>query len=310
MAIVGVLVLGACRPVVPAVPFAHSTFEGFDVVSFVPEHPRALVFVFHGTGGSAAFAEKLETVDVLNTLIGRGYGFVSTSSTERTGDKRWNVFDGSMVTNPDLARLVRLRGHLIVTSGVTDTTPLVGIGMSNGGRFVSLWAQTAHDAGLPVVASWAASGTIPPPVSSGGGLTVPTFFTTAVNDFTVPPGGVIADAVTTASTGTPTELHVAEEKALEPFRYLRVDGVDGNEAAAVVAALKATGVWDDQGHRVVADVQAAAALAQGAVLPPSVMPQAAAIRDETAVVLAVHQFTAEYETQAADFFDRFVDRGT
>ena len=77
--------------VTPSREFQHSSFEGFDVISYVPEQPRGLVYLFHGSNGSAAFAERVESTDVLNRLIGQGYGFVSTSSTERTGDRRWEV---------------------------------------------------------------------------------------------------------------------------------------------------------------------------------------------------------------------------
>ena len=66
------------------------------MISYVPENPRGMVYVFHGTNGSADFAERTESVAVLNLLIARGYGFVSTSSTERTGNKRWDVFNTSL----------------------------------------------------------------------------------------------------------------------------------------------------------------------------------------------------------------------
>ncbi|MBN1527445.1 MAG: hypothetical protein JW895_00170, partial [Thermoleophilaceae bacterium] len=142
-------VVAGCA-VTPSVPFQHSSFEGFDVVSYVPDNPRGLVFFFHGSNGSAAFAERLESVDVLNRLIGQGYGFVSTSSTERTGDRRWDVSNASLTSNPDLARLGRLYTHLVNTTPVAATTPLVGIGMSNGARFVTLWGQSWKNAGHPV----------------------------------------------------------------------------------------------------------------------------------------------------------------
>ena len=67
------------------------------------------MYLFHGSNGSAAFAERVESTDVLNRLIGQGYGFVSTSSTERTGDRRWEVGSASTTANPDLARLARLQ---------------------------------------------------------------------------------------------------------------------------------------------------------------------------------------------------------
>jgi hypothetical protein len=70
----------------------------------------------------------------------------------------------------------------------------------------------------------------------------------------------------------------------------------------------ATGVWNSEGDRVVADIQQAVARAQTAQLPPSVAPVANEVMNETALQLAVHQFTAEYASQVSAFFDRFVPR--
>jgi hypothetical protein len=302
-----VLVLTAC-PVVPSVPFRHSTFEGFPVISYVPEHPRGMIYLFHGSLGSADFAEKVETVAVLNRFIADGYGFVSTSSTERTGDRRWEVGSASTTANPDLARLARLNANLVATTPVDANTPLVGIGMSNGARFVTLWAQVWKNAGYPVKAIWASMGRIAPPVSAPGALTVPTVFSTAINDFTSPPGPIIADFNDTRNAGTPSALHISSERRLSTGPYLRIPGVDQAEAQGIVDALKATGVWNAQGERIVADVQQAVAQAQTAKLPASVAPVAGEVRNETAVQLAVHQFTSEYGGEVATFFDRFVPR--
>jgi hypothetical protein len=301
------LVLSGC-PVTPAVQFQHSAFEGFDVVSYVPDQPRGLVYVFHGTGGSAAFAERIETVDVLNRLIAQGYGFVSTSSTERTGDRRWDVSGSSLTTNPDLARLVRLQAHLVDTTPLTASTPLVGIGMSNGARFVTLWGQTWKNAGYPVKAIWASMGRIAPPVSGPGALNVPTVFSTAVNDFTVPPGQIVSDWYDTQAAGTPAELYFSHERNLSSGQYLRIPGIDSNEAAQIFDAFVDTGVWDAQGKRVVSDIQQAATQAGTVRLPASVAAQAPSIGDETALQLAVHQFTAENAPKVGAFFDRFVPR--
>ena len=294
--------------VTPAKEFQHSTFEGFDVISYVPENPRGLVYLFHGTNGSAAFAERVETTDVLNRLIGQGYGFVSTSSTERTGDRRWDPANASTTTNPDLARLARLQTHLINTTPVSASTPLVGIGMSNGARFVTLWGQVWKNGGYPVRAIWASMGRIANPVSAPGALTVPTVFSTAVNDFTVPPGPIVTNFYDTRQAGTPTELYFSHERKLASAPYLRIPGIDQAEAGQIVDALEATGVWNAEGKRVVSDIQQAAAQAATAQLPPSVAGQNGAIADETAVQLAVHQFTAEHAGKVQAFFDRYVPR--
>jgi hypothetical protein len=55
-------------------------------------------------------------------------------------------------------------------------------------------------------------------------------------------------------------------------------------------------------------VQEAAARAEAADLPDSVAPQAGEVSSQTAVQLAVHQFTSEHVGGVSAFFDRFVPR--
>lgn len=304
--VVATALLSGCAPVTPSVPWQRSTFEGYDVVSYVPAHPRGMAWFFHGSYGSAAFVDRVETTDVVNRLVARGYGFVSTSSTERTGTKRWDVADPSLTANPDLARLVRLRAHLVATTPLQAATPLVGVGMSNGARFVTLWGQAWRNAGYPVKAIWASHGRTAPPYEATGRLTVPTAFSTAENDFTSPPGPIIRNFVTARDAGTPTELHVSSERALWAPLYQRIPGIDDAEARQIVAALIATGVFDQQGRRVVADIQAAVTRAATAVLPASVRPDAGEVQNETALLLAVHQFSAEFADPVIAFFSRYV----
>jgi hypothetical protein len=212
----------------------------------------------------------------------------------------------SLTTNPDLARLGRLHTSLVAFTGVQANTPIVGIGMSNGARFVTLWGQKWREAGYPVKAIWASMGRIAPPVAGPGALTVPTVFSTAVNDFTSPPGPIIGDFAATRNAGTPTELYVSAERKLQWARFMRIPGVDPSEAHQIFQALVATGVWDAQGTRVVADIQQAVTQAGSAQLPASVAPVANDVRSETALQLAVHQFTAEYAPQVEAFFGRYV----
>ncbi|MBA3263525.1 MAG: hypothetical protein H0T69_13850 [Thermoleophilaceae bacterium] len=241
---------------------------------------------------------------MINRLVARGYGFVSTSSTERTGDKRWNVNDPSLTANPDLARLVRLQAHLVATTRLAAGTPLVGIGMSNGSRFVTLWGQAWRNAGYPVKAIWASHGRTAPPFDGAGRLTVPTVFSTAEHDFTSPPGPIALNFSTARDAGTPAELYVSRERRLNSAQYERIPGIDANEAKQIVAALIATGVWNSQGTRVEPDIERAVARAMSANLPASVAAQSGEIQNETALQLAVHQFTAEYAEQVIAFFNR------
>lgn len=158
----------ACEPVEPAEAWENTTFEGFEVHAFVPDDPVGLVFLFHGSNGSADVATRVETVDVLNELTGRGYAFVATESTLRTGNRRWDVTDPSPVTNPDLARLARLHTELVATTAVDDHTPLLAVGMSNGARMATLFGHAFAEAGHPVAAVAPVNGTVAQPVRRGG----------------------------------------------------------------------------------------------------------------------------------------------
>jgi len=295
-------------PITPVVAFVDDTFEGFPVVSYIPANPKAIVFVFHGSGGGANVVHKVATLDVLNALIADGYGIAatgSTESTERTGDKRWEVSNLSLTTNPDLARLARLHANLVDTTPLEASTPIVGIGHSNGGRFVTLWGEAWKDAGYPVRAIWASAGRVANPVTNAGGLTVPTFVVGAANDFTAPPGGSVDGYNETLAAGTAAELHINLEQKLRVVPFLRIPGIDVAKANEVVAALTTTGVWDAAGARIVNPVQKASQQAETAALPAWVGPAGLTndISNAVALVLAVHQFTAEFKAEGKAFFD-------
>lgn len=302
--LVVLLILACGLPASAAAAVERSTFEGFEVVSEVPERPRGLVHLFHGSNGSAGFADQLETRRVLARLTAQGYGFVSTSSTQRTGNRRWNVRDPSMTSNPDLARLERLQTHLVATTPVEASTPLFGIGTSNGARFVTLWGQAFRTAGHPVAAIWASMGRTATPVAAPGALTVPTVFTTAENDFTSPPGPIVASRNAARAAGVETELYVSRERRLTPAPYRALPGVNAREARRIVGALKATGVWNARGRRIEPDVQRAIARFRTAVLPASVRRSRKAIERQTGILLAVHRFTDEFTEPVLRFFDR------
>ena len=149
-------------------------------------------------------------------------------------------------------------------------TPLVGIGMSNGSRFVTLWGQTlegrAATRSRPSGRAWAGS---PTRSRRPGELTVPTVFSTAENDFTSPPGPIIVNFDATRQAGTPTELYVSRERNLGWARYMRIPGIDQDEARQIYFSLVATGVWNGDGERVVSDVEEAAARVQSRPSSPA-----------------------------------------
>jgi hypothetical protein len=300
------------QPVTPVVPFDQGTFEGFATYSYIPEHPTGIVYLFHGTGGSADFATKIETVDLLNELIARGFGLVATESTQRTGAKRWNVDDPSRTSNPDLARMERLRQQVINTTAVESATPTYAIGMSNGSAFAALWTAALTEAGIPISAVGLYMAGPRQAVEQLGGLRVPTFMVIAENDTRTSSTKMRADLAKIAAAGVPTELHEVVERPVTADRYLRTPGVTRETADGIVTALQQAGIIDASGNLLIELRNLEGSRDQlGATirLPAGLTEeQKAAVNDETLAMFGAHQFNAEFKEQNAAFFESHAGR--
>ena len=312
--VVAVLLVSSCglidpqigvttAPVTSAVPVAVGAFEGHVTYSYIPPHPVGLIYLFHGSGGSAGFARQIETVDVLNTLTARGYGYVSTDSTERTGAIQWDVTHALNANNPDLQRLERLQQQLVATTGIEASTPLFAIGMSNGSAFASVWAEAFSRDGYPVRAVAKYMDGVPASVTAHGGVTVATQMVVGVNDIVTSPTKERLDLAVIQASGVDGRLDAVAERKLLAARFLRIPGVTMATADAAVTAIRGAGLIDANGTRIlpVATVQARI---DNVVLPASLTPsQDRDIAKETLAAFGMHQFNAEFKVQTADWFD-------
>ncbi len=297
-----VAVIAAGCAVIPTYSSSTSSFEGFPVISYFPANARGVVFAFHGTGGSADFATKIETVDMLNHLVADGYGFVSTESTDRN-TKQWDTSSLSLTANPDLARLADLYARLVANGDITTTTPIYAIGMSRGAGFASVFAQAFANAHYPVAAIAPSHGQIPLSVRAAGGLHVPALFALGANDPIVDNAQVTSQVDDLRASGVPTALYVEPETTLQAVRFLRVPGIDGPAANAIFETLVRAGLWNASGTRTAAITTIQNTLPT-LVFPPSVTgAEKQMLNDEINVVLAVHQYSATYAQQTVAFFD-------
>lgn len=297
------IALTACEPVESVVEFDSWTFEGYQVYSYAPESPRGLVYLFHGSGGSAEFAKRLETIDVINLLIEHHYAFVATESSQRTDERRWQVNDASFDSNPDLARLLRLQAQLESRYAINRQTPLFGIGMSNGARMVSLFGQAFADAGLPVAAISPVMRTVATPVRQAGGLTVPALFILAENETVVPNTRIMADHAQLRANQIDSDLLIKAEEPLLDWRFTRIPSIERHEAEAIYHSALDSGIWNEEGSRIVSVSEALEMLAT-LQLPVGVSGDTAAVATQMKLILAVHQFSAFYRQQLVDFFNK------
>ena len=121
-------------PVEPIAEWNGELFEDSALVWWLPEQPRAVVWVFHGSNMTAGVANLTETVAILNELAKVGIGFIAASSTEAPPGNQWDT----TVTagNEDLGRIERILEHVSSQSDLTPQTPMFAWGFSNGADMI------------------------------------------------------------------------------------------------------------------------------------------------------------------------------
>jgi len=292
----------AFDPIVPVVGFDTTDFEGFELVQYIPADPVGLIFLFHGSHGSAQFAWKLEVINILNPLIELGYGFVATESTQRVDPKRWDPHDLDPVTNPDLARLYRLYQHVIDTTGVTEQTPLFAFGMSNGAVFTSAFGHVSKKEGLPIRALVMYNGQVSQQVRDDGGLTVPTLFVIAENDTTVPNEDIQSQQEDMAGAGVTTEIYESTECGLSPYRFTRVPGISEAQSFELFDLVHSAGIVDDNGLRILPLEEAEDAV-MDLPLPPEFLSYVKQLGNQIGVVWALHKVSSRWSDEHEAFFE-------
>ena len=305
-------VSGVTGPQVAIVP-RHApralVFEGAEVLFYVPETPpRALIFLFHGTQGNARFVEKLEPRRTINRLEDAGFAWVSATALDTTEPRKWNVDDLDAKTNTDLARLLRIRDKLIKTSAVDANTPLLTMGMSNGGAMASSSAHAFRDLGLPIVATANYAGPVRQVVLRGEGVQVPTMFVLMENDAKVDNEVITATVRRTRESGVDADLLLATEGAMSPDRLLRIPGMNAAQAARAFEALVTGGLLDADGRRTIEQPDVSRAVRGLTGFPVALRPYARAMADQLGVAWATHEFSSAFDDRLLVFFDAHLRR--
>ncbi len=130
----------------------------------IPDNPKGMVFLFHGTGGSGAnMFERYEILSLIKDFYHAGYGSISTDANERTlGDQnddgkiRWiagNAIRQSLNNNIDLFNIQALKDTFALRYNLDEDFPFFSYGVSNGANFSDLAAAvlgfkaSAHNTG-------------------------------------------------------------------------------------------------------------------------------------------------------------------
>ncbi len=268
------------------------TIENRRVFSFFPTDAVGVILFFHGSGGSAAAwidaRQGAENRLFLDDAVAQGFGIVVTESADRV-NRQWSPRPPD--SNPDI-RFVNLILEMLRKRGdLTKATPVFGVGMSNGGGFVS---RVSAVLGFQGQAIYCASGVN----AYMARTTVPTIWCVARNDENVDNNkDAEANFQQLASREVAAEFLVSEPSPVYPSRFQRIPGITTENALDIHDRLKAGGFLND-GDFLIEDP---ARSDWEHVLEPYRRAQGA-IDDQLSVCYARHKFFSTYNSRVLRFF--------
>lgn len=283
-------------PVEPVERFVRITFEDRAVVSYLPEDPEGVLFVFHGTGGDASVAESTEMVAVLNAMIAEGIGFVAVSA----ADQPRGVFDdaASPASNEDWQHTVALREQLLAEERITASTPVHALGYSGGGGFASYVGHAGLAAGWPmggldIMHSGAQSR------KYGGLPALPVVATGAVHDELVEADVVRRLVERHVDDGEQGLFLLHDEQPLAPTRFARTPFINERRSRELVGIALREGFIDEAGLRTFPAAEIEAQIEVFANRPDTDPDKP--IRAVLGVVFATHAINGEHAVREAAF---------
>jgi len=281
------------------------------VIYAVPPDPLGIVFVFHGTGGSADVIHKPAMQYVARLAYQRGYAVVSTEAEERTlgdpgpdGKIRWNA-GVDLATNVDLQNIERLSAELSQLTSIPIDAPRFAVGMSNGGSFaVSVGAALPFSA----VTSFCA----PARVLAWSLTPTPSQWLMCGNDTNPTVGGQrdqwMDGTLDLASRSIPTDYDELPASPVFEGRFARIDGIGFDLSAAGVAELNARGRLDSSGFLLTLPDDLFAEIANDSASWPALSALADAagpgpVLGELKHAWADHQMHDDWAARALDFLE-------
>jgi len=278
------------------------------VYHVLPPALRGVVFLYHGTGGSARgwLPGSVENFTFVKDLIAADLGVIITESEETTAQRdmngdgfvRWDVAPPMPDASIDYQNLRAILDTLINRGSISTSTPLFGVGMSNGGAFAVPCAQAL---GMKAAVSYCAAGR----PSNASIINTPCLWMMAANDDNENVGDTgNRDAIELArrlrERGVNADAVIRKPHPVYPEIFTR-SGASETASRAIVANLRDRGHLDERGFmRKTSDSIAAAVMADPASYP-AILTQSevsrTAIVNTLATAYAEHKFFSDLGKQ-------------
>lgn len=291
------------------------------VFHILPPNLRGVVFLYHGTGGSALAWQPgaQENFALVKDMVAAGLGVVVTESEETTAEEdldgdgkiRWNVAPPVLSASIDYGNLRAILDTLINRSVITSDTPLFGVGMSNGGSFS---ISCALALGMKAAVSYCASGR----KNHMPLVNIPVLWLMAQNDDNENVGQAgnqeaIEMAEYLRQRGVRSEAIIRRPYPLYPEIFTR-NGASVDNSRAMVSDLRRGGHLDERGFLIRTSDSVAVAVTSNPTAYPAIFNQTEVAGREIINTLeaanAEHNFFADLNKYTIDWLLASIDGST
>jgi hypothetical protein len=279
-----------------------------------PANLKGVLYLFHGTGGSASnWTKFVEYRSFINAAIADTFGIIITEAEEITlnsdlnsdGKLRWQPFPLDTVNGIDYLNIMALTDTFINRNLLTPQTPKFSVGMSNGGSFSSAISSILNfKAGVSYCASGAqVINTV---------RSTPFAFRMAKfddNEEVGPEGNYEAwqnDSILN-QRGICHDYLLHNKQVLYPERFARIPGVSVATSQAIYNNLLNNNQIDNLGYAIYSET-----IKNNVQSNPGQYPSIISQNTSTQVEIlnqisasnAEHKFYSDYNFQTLDFFNR------
>lgn len=302
----------------PAYNINYEQIMGADnlknVYSFFPPNPKGLLYLFHGTSGSASnWITTVEYRSFVNRAIADTFAIIVTEAEEITlntdlngdGKLRWQGFPLDTVNGIDYQNIKIITDTFINRGDLSPLLPKFSVGMSNGGSFSATTSYALnYKAGISYCASSAQA--------IFGIRNNPFAFRMAKYDDNAevgPEGNYEAwqNDSTLQARGICHDYKIIDRQPIYPERFTRIPGVSVATSIAIFNQLSNNGQLNSENYALHSDTIKNHILANPVLYSSFIgltNEQRIEVLSQISASNAEHKFYSDYNFESLDFLNR------
>ena len=300
----------------PAYSITYELMQGlnnpFNVYYYFPPNPIGIVYLFHGTGGSAEnFIYGVENRSFTNAAIARGYAIVSMDAEEVTlnqdidgdGGRRFMTYPIDTINNVDYRNIKKLTLEFINRGWITANTPRFSNGMSAGAVFSAATSAIWNFTGVGYCAK--AQNTGFDVRLSPFAFRLSRYDDNASYNYPVGLQQAMANVALLDTRGICNDLYENDRQPIYPERFARVPGISVANSILMYNELVVNNQIDANGYALNSSVIEANVLANPSAYPTIVSFVNSGITGMVSQIgasNAEHSFYSDYNAATLDFF--------